>query len=467
MMTDPDDRSQTPGKTIRKAIRNVGRLFDSVGEAMWIVDGGHALIYINPEAAHWLGHDVADLLGRLCHAAIDRSNPLGESLALIAPPLGLSNAMEMVVEFGPQGRTVRKVRFTKHGTGDESFVMAVSGTGAGVSQDDDIEASAVLRQRLESWRRQQASSGLIVAAGSSPHAMRIRNQIQLAAATQQSLAIVGPRGSGGESIARRIHALGNRLSAAVDPIILVETPLMDAELLEATLSPAAAYLGRRTGAAVTLILRGLDESPHEVQDRVVDFASGVAGSVRLVGLLYQSANLNSDSVVAALTAKMALAMSVFELRLPALADRAEDIPLIATAIVENRHAAGKCMAERLSRAALDRLLLYPWPENFEELDAAIRHACSVCRTPAIGPDDLPLSIRSFRSHGLSKPKPIVATNLDNAMRDFELRKIHQALQVADGNRSEAARLLGISRARLLRRLADSVDPMTDEQSQDS
>jgi len=113
------------------------------------------------------------------------------------------------------------------------------------------------------------------------------------------------------------------------------------------------------------------------------------------------------------------------------------------------------------------LLLYPWPENFEELDAAIRHACSVCRTPAIGPDDLPLSIRSFRSHGLSKPKPIVATNLDNAMRDFELRKIHQALQLADGNRSEAARLLGISRARLLRRLADSVDPMTDEQSQDS
>jgi len=468
MMTDPDDRSQTPGKTIRKAIRNVGRLFDSVGEAMWIVDGGHGLIYINSDAADWLGHDVADLLGRLCHAAIDRSSPVGESLALIAPPLGLRTAREMVVEVSPRDRACRHIRFTRHGTGDDAFVLAVSGAVVMPRRDDDVEAAAALRQRLESWRRQLASSGLIVAAGGSPHATRIRNQIELAAATRQSLAIVGPRGSGGESIARRIHALGQQPGVVVDPIILVETPLMDAELLEATLSPAAAHVGRSTAAAVTLILRGLDESPHEVQDRIVDFASGVAGSVRLVGLLYQSPNLlDSASAAAALTAKMALAMSVFELRLPALVDRAEDIPLIATAVVENRHAAGKCMAERLNRAALDRLLLYPWPENFEELDAAIRHACSVCRSPAIGPDDLPLSIRSFRSRGLSKPKPIVATNLDDAMRDFELRKIHQAIQEADGNRSEAARLLGISRARLLRRLADCDDPMTDEQSQDS
>jgi len=467
MMTDPDDSSQTPGKTIRKAIRNVGRLFDSVGQAMWIVDSGHALIYINAEAAQWLGQDVTDMLGRLCHAAIDRSNPLGESLAVIAPPLGLTTGMEVLAEVAPRDRANRQIRFTKHGTGDDAFIMAVSGAVAGASRDVDVEAASALRQRLESWRRQQSSSGLIVSAGSSSHAIRIRNQIQLVAATRQSLAIVGPRGSGGESIARRIHAIGNRPGVVVDPIILVETPLMDAELLEATLSPAAAHLGRGTGAAVTLILRGLDESPHEVQDRIVDFASGATGSVRLVGLLCESPNLDSDSAAKTLTAKMALTMSVFELRLPAIADRAEDIPLIATALVENRHATGKCIAERLSRAALDRLLLYPWPENFEELDAAIRHACSVSRSSAIGPDDLPLSIRSFRSHGLSKPKPIVATNLDDAMRDFELRKIHQALHVADGNRSEAARLLGISRARLLRRIDDSADPMTDEQSTDS
>jgi len=461
-MPDPNDHSTTDGKVIRKPIRNVGRLFDSIGEAIWIVDSGHALIYINAEAGQWLGHDVADLSGRRCHASVDRSNPTGDSLAAISPPLGLTSGSAVVVAVAPPGRGVRQVRFTMHGQGDDAFVMAVTGSIAYVRRDDQVEASELLRQRLESWRRQQATSGLIVTAGSSAHAIRIRNQIQLAASTRQSIAIVGPRGSGAESIARRIHSLGIRAAETPDPIILVETPLMDAELLEATLSPAAAHLGRGSGSAVTLILRGLDESPHEVQDRIVDFAAATNGSVRLIGLFSDSAKIGLEDSATPLSAKMALAMSVFDLRLPAIADRVEDIPLIATAMVENRHAAGKCIAERLSRAALDRLLLYPWPENVEELDAAMRHACSVCRTVAIGPDDLPLSIRSYRSHGASKPKPIVVTNLDDAMRDFELRKIHQALQSADGNRSEAARLLGISRARLLRRLDDSADQEVDE-----
>jgi len=503
-MPDSDDLSTPGGKVIRKTIRNIGRLFDSIGEAIWIVDSGHALIYINAQAGQWLGHDVADLSGRLCHASADRSNPVGDSLAAIAPPLGLTTGSAVVVDVAPLGRTSRQVRFTMHGQGDDAFVMAVTGSRAENRRDDEVEASELLRQRLESWRRQHATSGLIVAAGSSAHAIRIRSQIQLAASTRQSLAIVGPRGSGGESIARRIHSLGTRGGERVDPIILVETPLMDAELLQATLSPAAAhlgpsaahlgpaaahlgpsaahlgpsaahlgpsaahlgpsaaYLGRGTGAAVILVLRGLDESPHEVQDQIVDFAAGSNGSVRLIGLLSDSPQIGLEASQTPLSAKMALAMSIFELRLPAIADRADDIPLIATALVENRHAAGKCIAERLSRSALDRLLLYPWPENFEELDAAMRHACSVCRTSAIGADDLPLSIRSFRSHGVTKPRAIVATNLDDAMRDFELRKINQALQSADGNRSEAARLLGISRARLLRRLDDSIDQEADE-----
>lgn len=466
-MPDSDDQLDASGKPIRKAIRNVGRLFDAVGEAMWIVDAGHALIYINAEAAQWLGRELTDLLGRRCHAAIDRSTPIGDALAAIAPPLGLTTGAELVVDVGPPTRTKRRIRFTKHGEGDDSFVVGTSGAIVAAVHDVDLESASAIRQRLEPWRRQQSTSGLIIAAGSSPDALRIRSQIQLAASTRQSIAIIGPPGAGGESVAKRIHAIGNRSGRDADPIMVVETPLMDAELLEATLSPAAAYLSRGNHASVTLLLRGLDESPHEVQDRIIDFAAGASGSVRLAGLLSESPAVERDSVAKKLTAKMALAMSIFELRLPALADRAEDIPLIATALVENRHALGKCMAERLSRAALDRLLLYPWPHNFEELDAAIRHAGSVCRASTIGPDDLPLSIRSFRSHGVSKPKPIVTSNLDDAMRDFELRKIHQALQVADGNRSEAARLLGISRARLLRRLDDSADQANDDHPTDS
>jgi transcriptional regulator with PAS, ATPase and Fis domain len=473
-MPEPDDHLP-PGKTRpagskpKKGIRNIGRLFDAAGEAMWIVDAQHVLVYFNAQAGQWLGHEPADLVGRLCHRSLDRTDPTSECLAAIAPPLGLTRGGDALVDIATDCAPMRSVRFTMHGRGDDAFVMAITGAIGAVGADEDLQAAIALQKRLQSWRRQHATAGLMVTAGSSAHANRIRSQVQLAASTRQSIAIKGPRGSGGEWVGRRIHWLGTnaRESPQVEAereqedgnrIIMVESPLMDAELLEATLSPAAAVLGRGNGTHVTLILRGLDESTHDVQERIVDFAERSSGAVRMIGLLNDAARLENTAAPAALSPSMALAMSVFEVRLPALSERAEDIALIATALLENRHAAGKSVAERLSRAALDRLILYPWPDNFDELRAAIRHASSVCPTAAIGPDDLPLAIRSYRNHGITKPKPIVQTNLDDAMRDFELSKIRQAIEQSDGNRSEAARILGISRARLLRRLDDAADP---------
>ena len=140
------------------------------------------------------------------------------------------------------------------------------------------------------------------------------------------------------------------------------------------------------------------------------------------------------------------------IRVESLASRTEDIPLIASALVDTRHVSNVGPAERLNRAALDRLTLYPWPTNFEELDAAIRHAMSTCAGPAIGPEHLPLAIRSYRPHEPVPAKESLDQNLDQAMERFELRMIKSAIEAAGGNRSEAARRLGISRARLLRRL---------------
>lgn len=472
-MPEPDDHlpsgeSLASRSNPKKGIRNVGRLFDAAGEAMWIVDADHVIVYANAQVGQWLGIEPTELMGRLCHRALDRGNPVSDSLAAIAPPLGLSAGGDTIVEVAPVGNRPRLVRFTLHGRGSDAFVMGITGAVPLASPGEDLQASINLQERLQSWRRQHATAGLMVTAGTSPHAIRIRNQVQLASLTRQSIAITGPRGSGGEWVGRRIHWLGTdanhglpvqieRVPDDIDRIIVVESPLMDAELLEATLSPAAAALGRGNDARVTLILRGLDEAPHDVQDRIIDFADRSSGAVRMIGLLSDTTRLDQSVEAAPLSPRMALAMSVFEVRLPALAQRAEDIALIATALLENRHAAGKTVAERLSRTAIDRLLLYPWPDNFEELRAAIRHASSVCRTSAIGPDDLPLAIRSYRNHGITKPKPIVQTNLDEAMRDFELSKIRQAIEQSGGNRSEAARILGISRARLLRRMEDSAD----------
>src|SRR5690606_11819481 len=173
---------------------------------------------------------------------------------------------------------------------------------------------------------------------------------------------------------------------------------------------AAAHLRGDPKRSVTLILRGVDESPLDVQQRILEFVSQRSAAVRLIGLLAAPASAQGEPVT--LTAEMALTLSVLEIGIAPLASRTQDIPLIATALLDARHAAGDSGAERFGAAALDRLLLYPWPGNFEELNAAVRHAAAVCRGAAIEPEHLPLAIRSFRlSPARSKPV-IVETSLD-------------------------------------------------------
>lgn len=503
--------SRSSGVARARPLRNVGKRFDEAGEAVWIVDAQDRLIYLNATAAQWLQVESAELLGRVCHVAALRKTAVERALASLAVPLDLLAGHSLVRQVAPEGLVPQNVRYSRHGAGGGQFVLAI--TGASVPEascDRDLQVAAALRDRLEPWRRDQTAAGLALTAGASPHAIRLRAQIQLAAAAGQPLAICGPRGCGGEAVARLIHQLATTATeAATGPpvdrpadLIVVDTPLMDADLLDATLAPAVHALRRSSTARITLVLRSVDEAAVEIQQRLVDFArqaqdwakqtqdfapqtqgkastrsaesllrGSVPPRVRLIGLLNRS--LAEARQQGKLTERLALPLSVLEIAIPPLGQRPDDLPLIATAALENRYwqqrepagaatasgrAAGPATAQAFSQAAvafsqaaIDRLLLYPWPENWEELQAAVRHAARVAGGSMVQVNDLPLAIRSFRASSTAVAPPIVQTDLDDAVRQFEREKIELALQAADGNRAQAARILGISRARLLRK----------------
>lgn len=318
-----------------------------------------------------------------------------------------------------------------------------------------------MRDWLSAWRRRRLDLGGPLTAGASPSAVRLRGQISIAATTRQPFAIVGPSGCGGEVIAHLIHARsstgvtggsGSGGGANDGAFVVVDMPLMDAELLEATLSPAAAHLAGNPPGAVTLLLRGVDESPIEIQNGVIEFAARWGESLRLIGLFRSEVAVGL--IAGKVSTAMGLAMNLLEIRIDPLASRTADLPMIATALVDRRHAAGEGLGERLGRAATDRLLDYPWPENFDELDAALRQAVAVSRSAVIGAEDLPLAIRTYRPRA-NPPRAVIAEGLDESLRRFEFERISAAVETCGGNRSEAARRLGISRARLIRRLGET------------
>jgi DNA-binding NtrC family response regulator len=277
----------------------------------------------------------------------------------------------------------------------------------------------------------------------------LRGQVRIAAATRQHIVILGQKGSGSEWVARSIHESSKGAEDPEEPCLVIDTPLMDAELLEVTLSPALAHLGVPGNRAVTCVLKGVDEAPAEIQERVIDFAKRSPGSVRLIGLCHLP--ILDGLRAGTITPSMSSALSVFEVRIEPLATRPEDIPLIASALLDQRRESERIAAERIGREAMDLLVLFPWPENFEELDAALRHASQVCRGPVIAPEHLPLAIRTYRPRA-PRSRPIVSERLDVAMANYELGLIQEAMELCSGNRSEAARRLGISRTRLIRRL---------------
>lgn len=439
----------------RRSARNLVRALDALDEAVWVINSDHELLFLSEAAAVWLQATAEELVGRKCHVAVERKTRADEIAAALVPPLGLQPGGAVTAEVQPPEVAARTVRFTRLGQqGSNQLILAISGAREQPPADEGLQLAKDVRARLQQWRRQHAAVGLVAAAGASPQAVRLRQQMQLAAATRQHLSIIGPRGCGGEAVARRIHAAlppaALPQAASSDPLITVDTPLMDAELLEATLSPGAAHLGGDTQRTLTLVLRGVDESPLDVQQRLFEFATQHGTAVRLIGLLTGRPSQQQEPAV--LAPALGLALSVLEVEIAPLASRPEDIALVAAALVDQRHAAGGTTAQRISREALDRLLLYPWPNNFEELEAAIRHAASACRGEVIEPADLPLAVRSFRLHPKKSARRVVETTLDDALQRFELEKIAEALDIAGGNRSEAALLLGISRGRLIRRL---------------
>lgn len=437
----------------RQMSRILSRALDSSPEVVWVLDAERKLIYFNRAAATWLGVADEALPGLRCQPDGEHPVRLPEVAACLAAPADLDAGGELVLTLQSPTGVSREVRFLRWGQGAGELFLAMGGARE-VRPATTLESveRAHLREQLSAWRRHRSSWGGVVAAGVSRASARLRGQLQIAAEARHPFAIVEPRGCGGELIARRIHERSPRGGESADPLIVVDMPLMDAELLEATLSPGAAHLGGDRARTVTLLLRAVDESPLQIQDLVLEFAHRVPTSVRLIGLF-------RSGVAAAFAAgevsdAMSQVMAVTEIKVEPLAARPEDIPLMAAALVEQRRAMGQGLAERISRAAMDLLLLYPWPDNFEELDAAIRHAVLACRSATIVPEDLPLAIRSFRVR-LAQPPVPPEGNLDEALRRFELDKIRQSLEVADGNRSEAARRLGISRARLIRRLGES------------
>jgi DNA-binding NtrC family response regulator len=231
----------------------------------------------------------------------------------------------------------------------------------------------------------------------------------------------------------------------------LDCALLGGDLLEAA-GTAIARAAARGGEAssCTLLFHRIDELPTEVQTQLADFLARQSIQGRLMAtaaepLLDLARRGNFHAELAAL-------LSTITIELPPLVRRRDDLPLLAQLFLEERNAAGSRQIGGFSQAALDRLDAYAWPGNLDELSEAVAAAHQRATGPQIDVQDLPERLH-LAAQAAAQPRRTEETIvLDEYLGRVERELIRRALARAKGNKAKAARLLGVTRPRLYRRM---------------
>lgn len=332
---------------------------------------------------------------------------------------------------------------------------------------------ALKRRGLESENRQlherlDQKYGMTGLVGSSPALGEVMEVIRQVAPTRTTVLITGESGTGKEVVAKTIHQLSTRSRG---PWVAVHCAGLPAALLESELfgHEKGAFTGaheRRPGRVElaqggTLFLDEIGEVDATTQVKLLRFlgertferlGSGktLTADVRLVA----ATNRDLAAMVKAGTFREDLyfRLAVVPIHLPPLRERVSDIPALAMAFVQEYARENGKKVKGLETAAMEALLRHRWPGNVRELRTAMEHAVVLCRGETVGVKDLPTALRAAPGEAVvhEAREKIAAGGL--SWKEAERQLVIHALEACDGNRTEAAKKLGISRRTLHRKI---------------
>ena len=317
-----------------------------------------------------------------------------------------------------------------------------------------------LRQAVEEGRR----FGTLL--GTSPAMRRMYELLDRIADSSASVLIAGETGTGKELVARALHERGRRKAGpfvAVDCASLPE-PLLESELFGHVRGAFTDAHAARKGLFVqasggALFLDEIGDLPLALQAKLLRALQ--TRSVRPVGAndevpfdvnLIAATNRDLESAVeeGRFREDLYFRINVIHVEMPPLRARGGDVLLLAQHFVDRYAAQAGKRVTGLSPDAAERLLAYVWPGNVRELENCIERAIALTRHETIGLDDLPEKIRGFqRSHVLvAGDDPSELAPLEEVERRYVLR----VMEAVGGSKTLAARVLGIGRKTLYRKL---------------
>jgi DNA-binding NtrC family response regulator len=406
---------------------------------------------------------------------LDLHAPLGEGLALLNETKSLNPGLAVVVmtAYATVPAAVEAMR-----TGATDYLtkpFALDELAAVLERASErCTVDGASRRLRESLRSPQGLGNMI---GRSPEMDKLYRILAKVAQSTHPVLILGESGVGKELVARSIHGNGPHADRPFVPIdcgSLVPT-LMESELFGYVKGAFTGANHAKEGLLAsaqggTVFLDEIGELPLDLQAKLlralqekevrpVGATHRVAINVRI--LAATNRNLAAMVEQGRFRKDLYYRLSVVNLRIPPLRERKQDIPLLAAHFLD-RMSRETGTTHTLSDDALRTMVEYEWPGNVRELEHSIDRACTLSSGPVVHLGDLPTQLQNFHLQN-HRPVPVApaALGVSSAVRtpvmplaQLEKQAILDTLRKLNGDKLLAARLLGIGKTTLYRKLKE-------------
>ena len=307
-----------------------------------------------------------------------------------------------------------------------------------------------MHEKIQEFRVGQSSKyNAIPYLGESYAARKCFAQARSFALIESNVLVVGHPESQILEVAKSIHYSGFTKLDEPEPLLPVNCQQVNGERIQEILvGHCQVNLSESDESKAHVLLMYADEMDSLAQRDILAMVNLDQLNLRLIATsrkpLLETEGFDEE---------LAQRLSTLELKIPDLSDRRADVPILAQKILEQLDSSAISLSDEL----VQYLQIYPWASDYRELESVIESASLQARGAELVLADCPHDFR-MALNALDNPVPkIESIDLDQLLADIESEAIERAIEHANGNKTLAARILGITRARLHRKIADSTD----------